>query len=255
MHRACPQCAELILLAARKCKHCGSEVEPIQEEWSGAKPPEIITEYEPPPRKPSSSPLRIALAVFVVLIVVLGARGVMMRTPPTSPVATSLPAPKPLSAAERIAEAEKLVKDKNPTPETMVRAKLNLQGIPKEAPEAKRAAVLMDQANAIHKKLSAELETLKNPVIVVSDSWKKGGFGSIGIWSVTFENRSNQRVGDLAYETEYYSESGNRVGRKSDVIQKVIEPKSKRTIEVNDGFIHSEARSANFELKGWRFVP
>lgn len=31
--RACPECAEKILKAAKKCKHCGAPVEPVLETW------------------------------------------------------------------------------------------------------------------------------------------------------------------------------------------------------------------------------
>jgi len=29
--RACPECAELVLAAARRCKHCGAELTPLQD--------------------------------------------------------------------------------------------------------------------------------------------------------------------------------------------------------------------------------
>lgn len=53
--RACPFCAEEILAAARKCKHCGSEVEPIAsptaEPQPAAAPPELGSS-SPVPRPP-----------------------------------------------------------------------------------------------------------------------------------------------------------------------------------------------------------
>jgi hypothetical protein len=96
-----------------------------------------------------------------------------------------------------------------------------------------------------------ELEVLKS-------TWVKDGFGTVAVWRVTFRNNSDKRIGDIKYETRYFSESGNQVDRGGELgladhtIQKVIEPKKTRTLEVNDGFTHSEAHTANFTLKSWR---
>ena len=100
------------------------------------------------------------------------------------------------------------------------------------------------------------------PYLVVEKSgWEKGGFGSIAMWKVTFRNTSDKPIGNISYETTYYSETGNVVDRggvssvvDKKVIQKVIAPKSKRTIEVNDGFTHSEAHTAIFLLTKCEFV-
>lgn len=103
--------------------------------------------------------------------------------------------------------------------------------------------------------------TPDNQLVVVKASWEKGGFGSIAIWRVTFKNNTDRPIGDIKYRTAYYSETGNQVDRggvdallDKNTVQKVIPPKSTRTIEINDGFTHSEAHRAGFELVSWRFV-
>jgi hypothetical protein len=83
----------------------------------------------------------------------------------------------------------------------------------------------------------------------------------VALWEVTFKNRSTKRVGNLKYKTHYYAETGREVDTggsgsllQSGIIEKVIEPKSARTIEVNDGFLHQETSTARFELIGWEFI-
>lgn len=100
-----------------------------------------------------------------------------------------------------------------------------------------------------------------NQLVVVKSRWEKGGFGAVAIWRVTLKNNTSQPIGDIQYKTIYYSETGNVVDRggvdsllDKKMVQKVIPPGATRTIEINDGFTHSEAHRANFELIDWRFV-
>lgn len=96
---------------------------------------------------------------------------------------------------------------------------------------------------------------------VVSSRWERGGFDTVAIWHVELKNTTDQPIGDIKYRTAYYSETGNLVDKGGidsplggKIIQRVIPPKSTRTIEINDGFTRSEAHRANFELVSWRFV-
>lgn len=98
-------------------------------------------------------------------------------------------------------------------------------------------------------------------LIVVKSDWEKGGFGTIAMWKVTFKNLSDQPIGNIRYRTAYFSETGAQVDKGGEAgvlggkpVQKVIPAKSTRTIEINDGFTHSEAHRASFELVGWEFV-
>jgi len=81
------------------------------------------------------------------------------------------------------------------------------------------------------------------------------------MWHVTFKNNSDRPIGDIQYRTIYYSETGNVVDKggidsplDKKIIQRVIPAKSTRTVEVNDGFVHSEGVRARFELVDCRFV-
>jgi len=92
------------------------------------------------------------------------------------------------------------------------------------------------------------------PLEVVSTKLDRGGFGLVAIWKVKIRNVSDEPIGDIVYETQYYSETGNRVGKSDGVIQKIIPPRSTRTFEVNDGAVHSQAARGKFNVTNWRVI-
>jgi len=101
----------------------------------------------------------------------------------------------------------------------------------------------------------------KDGLRLISSKWQKGGFGTVALWKVTIENLSDRTLGDMKYRTAYFSESGNKVASGGvdsligkDTIEKIVPPKSKRTFEVNDGFISDEANTATFQLVSWRVI-
>lgn len=90
---------------------------------------------------------------------------------------------------------------------------------------------------------------------VVSSRWEGGG---VAVWKVTFRNKGKFDIGDIKYSTVYYSETGNVVDQGGTnsfadrTIQKVIPAGKTRTIEINDGFLHSEAARATFSVESCR---
>jgi hypothetical protein len=101
----------------------------------------------------------------------------------------------------------------------------------------------------------------KEGLRLVSSKWQKGGFGTVAVWRVTIENISDKPLGDIKFRTAYYSETKNKVGQGGvdgligkDTIEKIVPPKSKRTFEVNDGFVSDEANTGSFELVSWRVI-
>lgn len=154
-----------------------------------------------------------------------------------------------MTPAEHLAAAQAMREKKNTTA-AISHLKAIKSGTPEFASADKMLSAIGREAAAVQE----AKEIAKNPVEVVKANWSKGGFGSVGLWTVTLKNRSDKPVGDIAYQTDYESETGNRVGRGSGVIQKVIPPKSSRTLEVNDGFINSQAHRAGFEISTWRYV-
>jgi hypothetical protein len=152
--------------------------------------------------------------------------------------------------------------DQITTPQQATLAQRHLEAISSNAPEYKQALALNSRVQSKKKALEEEADIAKNPLQVVSSNWERGGFSNIAIWHVTFRNRSNRPVGNIKYKTEYFSETGTSVDRggvsgllaESKTVQKVIPPKGQRTIEINDGFVHSEAHRASFALASWEYV-
>ena len=93
---------------------------------------------------------------------------------------------------------------------------------------------------------------------VLKSTWRKGGFDSVALFTATFRNNTNGPIGNIKYNTDYSAETGEVVtkgGSQSwlgkDMIRKVIPAHSSRTLEINDGFIDSEAVHASFQLVSW----
>ena len=96
---------------------------------------------------------------------------------------------------------------------------------------------------------------------ITKHTWEKGGFETVALWHITFWNRSDKPIGNIRYRTRYTAETGDQVDRGGVdsllgdyTIRKVIPPHQKRTIEINDGFVHHEGVRGNFEVVSWEFV-
>lgn len=68
-------------------------------------------------------------------------------------------------------------------------------------------------------------------------------------------------MGNIKYRTAYFAETGAKVDSGGvdsvlgkDTIQKIIAPHQKRTIEINDGFLNSEAHTARFEIVSLEYI-
>jgi hypothetical protein len=101
---------------------------------------------------------------------------------------------------------------------------------------------------------SSELNLVDN-VKIIKARWDKDGFGTVAVWQVTLKNTSNKTLGNFKFRTVYKSETGKVVDRggvdsvlSNGEVPKKILPGKTRTIEINDGFVHSEADNASFEL-------
>jgi hypothetical protein len=99
------------------------------------------------------------------------------------------------------------------------------------------------------------------PLRVVNSKFEHNGFGAVAVWTVTFENRSSQRLGNIKYRTKYFAETGKQIDQGGVdallgeyTIQKVIEPNSTRTLEITDGFIKKDVARGTFELVFWEKI-
>lgn len=129
----------------------------------------------------------------------------------------------------------------------------------REAALARRAAAREAAKNPTHPAPAPRPEGLE----VVKAVWSAEAFGTVAEWKVTIRNKSDAPLGNITYRTVYLSETGGVVDKggvdaaltgSQRMIQRVIPPKSSRTLEVNDGFINKEAHRARFELVDWEHV-
>lgn len=218
----CPQCGTPNLDDARFCSNCAYSVP--------------VNNTAPPPSKNKGN-LKIVLIVLGFLAgscVLCGLVGGIKEAINPTPKPTSSPIASNSTA---------LI----PSPPTNVATPL-----PQSSPVSNRQPLKSQTPAAPDVK---ELE-------VVKAVWREGGFGTVALWTVTIKNNTSKKIGDIKFRTSYSSETGNIVSRGGtdallgkDTIQKVIPPKSSRTVEVNDGFVSDEAHKANFELVSWRDVP
>jgi hypothetical protein len=96
---------------------------------------------------------------------------------------------------------------------------------------------------------------------VLNVSWHKGGFDTVSILNVTIKNLSKSFIDDIQYDTVYTAETGETVtkggahqlfGVKD--VKKVVLPGQTRTLEINDGFIDTEAVRVTFQITGYKLL-
>jgi hypothetical protein len=200
---------------------------------------------------------------FILLVVIVAIAG-MLNPPPaatgptksaeqSSPVAIT-PVPKAARPTEVISHARAILADANASEDQIRGVSNSLKSIAKGSKEYSQAATLIKQAESGLAAIRQIREIEENPIVLENSRWEKGGFGVVGVWKITLRNRSEKPVGNLGYKTTYFSETNNEVDSNSGLIQKVITPRQKRTIEVNDGFISNDAHTANFVITGWEYV-
>jgi hypothetical protein len=86
---------------------------------------------------------------------------------------------------------------------------------------------------------------------VVKSTWKKGGFDTVAIWTVTIRNLNKAAsFADIAYSTNYSGASGTALAAKKGVIFDVLKADKTRMFEVNDGWVDGQVQRARFELTG-----
>jgi hypothetical protein len=91
----------------------------------------------------------------------------------------------------------------------------------------------------------------KLDLTIVRSSWKKGGFDTVAIWSVTIRNNNKAAsYADIAYSTNYSGASGTLLAKKNGVIFDVLMSGKTRTFEVNDGFVDGQVQRAGLQLTG-----
>jgi len=246
MAKACRDCGCILPDTASTCERCGSSRLGVQ----------VADE----PNRRRSWIGYIVPGLFGLTVVLLFV--IFLLGPVPEPTASRPKPPQPtvLSPSEHFSEAKALLKHSLDI-SGVIEAEDHLNAIPAEVAEYKQAQRLKREVESRRREIQKEADAEQNPLRVVSSSWRKGGFETVGLWTVTFENVCSRPVGNIKYRTSYFSETGNLVTTGGfgsvlgdGVIQKIVGPKSQRTIEINDGFIHHEASRAQFDVIGWEFV-
>ncbi len=234
----CPDCGRGVSTEAPACPGCGR---PMQSGASSAtalpvvnRPPVIrdqpITVDEP--RQPSRSP-NSNRYVMVWLIAIGAALALFANWPKRS---APQPVPRPsepvniTANAAAMAQADAAVDAANRDPKVQARRK---------AEDAELKA--WNEADA------------RRDLQVVKSTWKKGGFDTVAIWSVTIHNLNKvASFSDIEYSTSYSGASGTALAAKKGVIFDVLKAGKTRTFEVNDGFVDGQVQRARLELTGAR---
>lgn len=90
---------------------------------------------------------------------------------------------------------------------------------------------------------------------VVSHSWKKGGFGAVGLHDLSIRNKASVTYKDVIVSITYYSETDAILSQSKKVIYKYFSPKS--TIQISDmnaGLVPADANRSTIEIVSATFV-
>lgn len=142
------------------------------------------------------------------------------------------------------------------TDASLWRVELERQGarVAAERTERERAEAVIAAAAA--KQLAATQAALaeanRNPVDRVTlpaMNWKIGGFGSVGLVSVTVENGNDYAIKDIGINCTFSGKSGTELSSPSRVIFDTVKAKSKRIFkEFNIGLINHQSARARCEV-------
>lgn len=88
--------------------------------------------------------------------------------------------------------------------------------------------------------------------VTISAACKKGGFGTIALWSVRLKNTSKKTTyANLLYRAMYETESGNRLRTSRGQFGIVLKPGETRSLsDFNDGLISQQVTKCGMVLYG-----
>lgn len=246
----CPDCGRDVATEAPACPSCSR---PMTAAAAPVAPPVIdrppvMRDPSPSvhhPRQASRPPIISRYVMAWVVVLVGGAWGLIAYWPTTERPSLTGPAlaPTPRPTASTLP---------GPTPTPIEsHAKQKAREL-----EATKATVAAAKVQARNKEEDAKFQAYnaadaRQDLKVVRSSWKKGGFDTVAIWSVTIRNLNKAAsFADITYSTSYSGESGTMLDSKTGVIYDVLKPGQTRTFEVKEGFIHGQVSRAGFQLTG-----
>jgi hypothetical protein len=145
-------------------------------------------------------------------------------------------------AAKVKADAEKLAAD-----EAQKKREWDAQ-----APEREARARAQAKAEADSAALVAEARRPPSERLSLSNqSWKTGGFDSIGLMTFTVSNDNPYPIKDFQISCSFYGNSGTMLGARTHTVYEVVKAKAKRTFSaVNIGFIPSQSARGGCSIEG-----
>jgi hypothetical protein len=101
---------------------------------------------------------------------------------------------------------------------------------------------------------SEKNKAFSNPELAMSLTgmkWETGAFDTILLASFTIENRNTFPVKDIMVRCSLRAPSGTNLGSADHTIYEIVAPRAKRRfVNVNMGFIHSQAQKAGCVVSG-----
>jgi hypothetical protein len=86
-------------------------------------------------------------------------------------------------------------------------------------------------------------------VTISGQSWKTGGFGSIGLMNFTLKNANDYQIKDVSLICTFYGNSGTELGSRTHTIYETIKANAMRSFAaVNIGFIPSQSSRGGCEV-------
>jgi hypothetical protein len=118
----------------------------------------------------------------------------------------------------------------------------------KRAKEAQRQQIAAAKANA------ARLDSMlrSEGVGFALRSWQLSGFGNVLIANFWLQNNTSSRVQDFRVTCRTYGESGSALSSASTVLYSALEPRERRSFELNMGLVHSQSAKAACGVVGWK---
>lgn len=98
-----------------------------------------------------------------------------------------------------------------------------------------------------------ELDRRQNPEnhVDVDFSWHKGGFGSVALATIKFNNKSLRTCVNPTVLVTFFSDNGTILSTRKEAVYVTIPPgKRKKSDELNLGFVNKQASRARAELIG-----
>lgn len=100
-----------------------------------------------------------------------------------------------------------------------------------------------------NQKRKLQTEKPQDFIKITKQNWKKGGFETVGLHTLTLKNNSNLTYKDVVVKFDYYTNTNKFLERKVRTIYEYLPPNKEITInELNTGFIPTDAKEVKIGI-------